>query len=120
MARINIPTNIDEKLALAAKVYAKHQADGASSPVGGLGWAQTGPTIASTQKLRSDAVDLKRQSEQKNEQAANAAAPIDDIVRRARDVLLGLYRDNPRKLADWGFNVDDSPQPAAKPAPPQA
>ena len=37
MARINIPTNIDDKLALAAKVYAKHQADGASSAVGGLG-----------------------------------------------------------------------------------
>lgn len=118
MARVNIPKNLDDKLALAAKVFAKHQADGAASPIGGLGWAQTGPTIATTQQLRTDAGNLKRQSELKNEQANNAGVNIEDIVRRARDILLGLHRDNPRKLADWGFEVDDSPQSPAKPPTP--
>ncbi|MEA3186947.1 MAG: hypothetical protein QOD99_777 [Chthoniobacter sp.] len=120
MARINIPQNIDDRLTLAEKMFAKHQADGASSPISGLGWAQVGPTIDPTQTLRSEAADFKKKSEQKNEQAGNALPPIDDIIRRARDILLGLYRDNPRKLEDWGFSVDDSPRggSSSTPTPP--
>lgn len=47
------------KLTLAAKVYAKHEADCATSAIGGFRWAQTGPAIASTQTLRSEAPALR-------------------------------------------------------------
>ena len=35
---------------------------------------------------------------------------------RSRDLLLALYRDNPKQLGDFGFVVDDAARPAKKPA----
>jgi hypothetical protein len=36
-------------------------------------------------------------------------------VRASRDVLLGLHKGREQRLGGWGFEVDDSPRPKAKP-----
>jgi len=44
--RVNIPTNPAQKLDLAARVYAKHTADGANSPLNAMQyhkWDANGP-----------------------------------------------------------------------------
>ena len=35
------------------------------------------------------------------------------VLRSARDVLLGIYRSNPKKAGDFGFTVNDSPRTSA-------
>ncbi len=40
---------------------------------------------------------------------------VTEALRSARDVLIGLNRDDPRVLGDYGFSVDDSPRTADKP-----
>jgi len=39
---------------------------------------------------------------------------IDESIKSTRDLLLGIYRDNPKELGQWGFEVDDSVRAAAK------
>ena len=34
--------------------------------------------------------------------------PIDVVLKQSRDVLSGIYRSDPRKMGDFGFEVDDS------------
>jgi hypothetical protein len=34
--------------------------------------------------------------------------PIKESIRSSRDVLLGIYRENPRELGEWGFEVNSS------------
>ncbi len=33
---------------------------------------------------------------------------VNDVLRSARDVLLGVYQNNPKKAGDFGFTVNDS------------
>jgi len=37
-------------------------------------------------------------------------ASIDATVKASRDLLLGKFSKNPKKLGDWTFVVDDSPK----------
>lgn len=38
-------------------------------------------------------------------------AELGEFVRQGRDVLTGVYRDGMRRLAEFGFAVDDTPRP---------
>jgi hypothetical protein len=40
---------------------------------------------------------------------------LGDFARQARDILSGVYRNEMKKLGDYGFEVNDSPK-ARKPA----
>jgi len=42
---------------------------------------------------------------------------VTQALRDARDVLLVANRENPKALGDFGYVVDDSSQPKAKPSP---
>jgi hypothetical protein len=37
-----------------------------------------------------------------------------NIVRSSRDVLMGINRENMKRLGDWGFTVESTPAPKAK------
>jgi len=39
---------------------------------------------------------------------------IDQSVKASRDLLLGVFHDNPKELTQWGFNVSDTARAAAK------
>ena len=45
---------------------------------------------------------------------------VERAVGSARDFLLGLFVENPKKLGDWHLEVNDGPAPAppAAPTPP--
>lgn len=103
--KITISQNVEELLALAEIIYQKHKAQGKTSPLAVLDWQTQGPRIAEALTAHKRAEELKRLMEQAYEQRDAMLEPIDAIVRQSRDVLKGIYRSEPRKIGEFGFNV---------------
>lgn len=109
--RVVIPKNPAQELDLAKKVFTKHTAMAATSPLNSLQthtWAVNGPQVATAITLHQQAEDLTRQAEEAYRKRDILLAEIDQSVKASRDLLLGVYRDNPKILGEWGFEVDDS------------
>ncbi len=110
--RINIPKKPAELIGLAKRVNEKHLADGDSSPLKLLqknAWSEVGPITATCLKAHEDAEALSRQAEELYRKRDTLLVQIDAAVKASRDVLTGIYRDEPKSLGNWGFEVDDSP-----------
>jgi hypothetical protein len=115
--RVDIPRNPGERLKLAAAILAKHTALAATSPLKDLNWTATGPTVATATGLDTAAKQLEKDLEKAYGDRDALMPAIDKEIARSRDLLLALYRDNPRKLGDYGFVVNDTtPAKKAKPA----
>ena len=118
-ARVDVPKNVVDELGLAARIYAKHVADGEKSVLKTLqshNWDTNGPEVANAQALHQQAEDLQRQANLAYRQRDLLLAEIDNSVKATRDLLLGVYRDNPKELSQWGFDVSDTPKAAVKKA----
>ena len=115
--RVDIPRNPGERLKLAAAILAKHTTLAAASPLKDLNWTATGPTVATATAYDTTAKQLEKDMEKAYGDRDALLPAIDKEIARTRDLLLALYRDNPHKLGDFGFVVNDSPK-AAKPTPP--
>lgn len=117
---VGIPSDPSEAIRLLTAIKTKHAALGATSPLAGLKWADIDPalTVAVEQDALSD--EFHRKAE-KATGARDAKMPVvTEAIRSARDVLMGLNRENPDALGDFGFKVSDarsgkagSQQPAA-------
>ncbi len=117
--RISIPTNPADRLTLAEKIYAKHQADGDASPLKAItshSWDSNGPRISTGLDFHKDAEDLKAKSELTYRKRDLEVSEVDESIKASRDLLLGIYRDNPKELSQWGFSVSDTPRAAKKEA----
>ena len=104
-------------LTLAAGICQKHTNDGASSSVNGLqdnNWTDNGAKIQQAQDPQTQIEQLEKTLESLYGQRDLLIAPILETVKSSRDLLLGIYAKNPKKLGDWSFAVDDSPKAAAK------
>ena len=115
--RVDIPQNPVEELHLAGRIYAKHLSDGNVSLLKALqsnGWDVNGPEIENALALNSEAEDLQRQANLAYAKRNLLLDKIDPSVKATRDLLLGVFRDNPKELSQWGFDVSDSPRAAAK------
>lgn len=90
-----------------------------SSPLNGLQdhtWTENGPEVANALALHEKAQSFQRQAEQAYTERDNLLSEIDETLKSSRDLLLSIFRDNPKTLGQWGFEVDDSPRtPAKKP-----
>ena len=116
--RVNIPTKPIELIRLAKKISVKHFADGINSPfklMQNSDWDLVGPLTADCLKAHEDAEEMSRKTEALYRKRDAMLKQIDDTVKASRDLLLGIYRGGPKKLGEWGFEVDDSPRtPKAK------
>ena len=111
--RVIIPRNPDGLLSLADLVYKKHQADGAKSPLQTLSdynWNDNGPKIAEAQVLDAQAKQMEKDLEELYRLRDILLKPIDLTVKSSRDNLMGIYKNNYKKLGDWGYVVDDTPK----------
>ena len=117
--RIVIPNNAEELLDLATNVYNKHNELGAASPLNAMvshKWTDNGPQVATCLTLHKQAEELKRQAEETYRQRDLLLAGITESVKASRDVLLGIYRETPKTLGEYGFQVDDTARASKKKA----
>lgn len=111
-ARVEIPRNVQELLELADFIQNKHQTDAEASLLGALqdhNWSELSPKLAECLQLHLRAEELRRQMELTYRERDLLVKPIKEAVMASRDLLLGAYRANPKKLGDWGFKVSDRP-----------
>jgi len=117
--RVSIPTNAADRLSLGASIYEKHLADGDASPLKAItshSWDSNGPRVATGLEQHKQAEDLKTKSELAYRKRDLELTEVDESIKASRDVLLGIYRDNPKELSQWGFSVSDTPRAAKKPS----
>lgn len=114
--RVVIPANPKEKLELAQQVYNKHQAAGTQSPLSSLNWNVQGPFIVDALKYHNDAEELRKQMEVLYEKRNQILAPVDDLIKQSRDLLKAIYRNEPHKMGDFGFEINTTPAAAKKDA----
>jgi hypothetical protein len=113
--RVIIPQNAEELLDLAARVYQKYTSQAAASPLNAMvshKWADNGPNVAPCLQLHRQAEEFKRQAEEAYRQRDLLLSEISESVKASRDLLLGVYRQTPKVLGEYGFEVDDSPRAA--------
>lgn len=115
--RIAITTNVPDGVALAKKVYAKHLTDGSKSPLNDLedvDWAVTGPKLDICIGKHDVAEQLKADSEKAYRERDHLYDEVVKVLRVSKNTLKGRFTTNPKKLGDWGFQIDDTP-PTKKP-----
>ncbi|MEM0541924.1 hypothetical protein WFZ85_04815 [Flavobacterium sp. j3] len=117
--RVIIPKNPGELLKLAGKIYDKHLADGAASPLNAMqdfSWAVDGPKVAPCMQNNVEAEAATKLAEQLYRQRDIDLPAIKAIVQNSASVLKGIYAKNPKVLGDYGFVVDDTKKvPKQKP-----
>lgn len=117
--RVDIPSNPSDKLSLAGRIYAKHTADAEKSLLNAMQthkWEDNGPEVANALSLHLQAEDLQRQANLAYRKRDLALNEITESVKSSRDLLLGVFHDNPKELSQWDFDVSDTPKAAAKKA----
>lgn len=117
---VGIPSDPSEAIKLLSSIKTKHAALGATSPLAGLKWAEIDPalTVAAEQDALSDEFHSKAEKATGARDAKMTV--VTEAIRSARDVLMGLNRDNPDALGDFGFKVSDARAGKAAPAQPGA
>ena len=112
--RIEVPRNTKEKIELSRRVFDADKSLGNSSPLAFLNWASQDANITKAGKLNEKAEALERELEKIYEDRDALVVVIDDMVKQSRDILKGVYRNEPFKLGEFGFNVNSTPQKPKK------
>ncbi len=118
--RITISSNVGKMLALAAKVYAKHAADGTNSQLNALvdyDWQLIGPTIETALTKHNEAETLKGQMEAAYRERDLLTPEIESALKASRNLLKALNAKNPKRITEWGFEVDDAVKAPKAPKP---
>ena len=111
--RIIIPSNPEELLVLAGKVLAKHEADGAASPLNAqqdFSWKEEGPKIEPCLRNHTDAETAAKTAERLYRDRDRDLPAIKAIVQNSAQLLKNVYSKNPKVLGDYGFVIDDTKQ----------
>ena len=120
--RVKIPTDPSERIKLAKAIKAKHDELAAASPLSDMEDEAAYTTALSSADVQDAKADKSRKESETATGERNKHMPaVDGGIRARRDVLLGKYRSNPKKLTEYGFEVDDSPtggDSADEPTPP--
>lgn len=99
VGRIVKPKNPKDGFELAAKIYAKHLADGATSELknlDGLDWAVEGPKAQDGLKKHIEAEELKGKMEAAYRDRDAAYVNTDAIIKASSAYLKGKYDKNPK------------------------
>lgn len=111
VGRVKIDKNPKMLLLLAQAIFDKHRADGAQSLLANLqdvDLNDLGPKIATVLATHLTAEEYKRKAEEAYRERDKEMGNIEKLVRSSASLLKGVYKKNPKKLGEWGFEVDDS------------
>ncbi len=113
--RVIIPTDPSALIALAQLIEKKHVELGDASPLKDEEDAAVfSPAVVRGAENDAGADKSRKVAETLTGERNKDLPVIDDGVRRRRDTLLAKYRSNPKKLTEFGFEVDDSPQSSSE------
>ncbi|MFN7119344.1 MAG: hypothetical protein ACK4TA_21275 [Saprospiraceae bacterium] len=115
--RVKRPSNPKGTFDLALAIYEKHVADGASSPLHSLtdiDWKDIAAKAKKGVKHHEQAEEHKHKMEENYRDRDNLADVVEDANNAAKALLKAVHPQNPKKLADWGYQVDDSTPPKKK------
>ncbi len=99
--------------ALGDTAVAKSTADGATSVIAPLVKDEVKVSIANLKELTKRAEDLRRQSEEAYALRDQEAKKVEQFLRAVRDVVNANFPDQPKKLTEYGFEVDETTAKAA-------
>lgn len=111
--RVKIPRNAEHLLQLANTVYAKHMADAEKSPLNLLNdynWQDNSLRMIQAQALQQQIRQTEKELDNLYRKRDTLLAPVNLTLKCSRDLLLGMYKANYKKLTEWGFEVDDTPK----------
>ena len=115
--KVVLPSTIEEKIALAAKILAADKEDGNDSPLKGV----NSPALKNKEESITNAQTYNAESEEYLNKSTiatkkrNLLIPeIDEYTKAARDILMLIYADNPRELTRWGFTVNAASKSSKK------
>ena len=109
--KVVLPTTIEDKIALAAKILSIDKEDGDNSPLKGVNspaLKNKEESIANAQTYNSESEDYQYKSTIATKKRNLLIPDIDDYTKAVRDVLMLMHADNPRELTRWGFSVTAS------------
>ncbi|MBK7869485.1 MAG: hypothetical protein IPJ74_01785 [Saprospiraceae bacterium] len=109
--RIKFPASPKDILDLVQKVYEKHIKDGAASLLRNLEgdpWNKIGKDLKIAQAKHQEAEEYKRKMEEAYRERDRHLPRFSDLLRTAAALLKAMFRANPKRLGEWGFEVDDS------------
>ena len=110
-ARIEIPINPSQLIALLLAIKAQHDKLGKNSPLAVLDWEGNGPLIDEAAAADAKLDGLNKEVEKLSERRkVLVTGTLGQFVRSCRDVLTGAFRSELRQMVDFGFNVDDTPR----------
>jgi len=123
--RIIIPTNVDQLIALAQAIQAKHEALGDASPLKNIkeiANLKTQTDLAAASNAQAKALSKQAQTATEtrdNALGADTTNPghVRFYVASARDILMGLNKGAEHNLGDWGFDVIASVKSSGTPTP---
>ncbi len=108
IVRVKIDKNVENLLNLANLIAEKHKELGGNSPLNQLDWNVQTQSINKALEIHKQAKEYQRLAEQAYEQRDALVKPIDDLVKQSRDLLKALYRNEPKKLGEFGFEVSEA------------
>lgn len=114
--RVEIPTNPSEIIDLLKSIKTKHESLAAASPLGGLKWNLIAPSLTTADEKNQLSIKLRRDAETATGARDVEMPALTEAIRSARDILMGLNRDNPDALGDFGFDVSDARSGGDSPA----
>lgn len=109
--RIKRPASPKELLDLANAVYQKHLIDGTSSPLynlTGINWDEIGQKVMTAAAHHQQAEEYKRKMEEFYRERDNLIVDISQANNATKALLKAMYSQNPKKLGEWGYDIDDS------------
>ncbi len=116
--RVVLSKNPKEHLDVAKTIYDQHIKLGDKSPLlllEDIDWKTVEPKISTGLQAHADAEFHKGEMEKQYATRDLQMPDVTKAVKQSINLLKATFGDNPKKLADWGVNVDDSPKPKSKP-----
>lgn len=121
-----IPLRVVDMIDLAFLILAKHEAEGAESPLKGLNMADFKAKTEIAIEQNKLANKLNRDKEAANAerdrvmgirkyQSLKTPGTVRFYVISIRDLLLGIFKSTESELGDWGFNVQGNKRKKDKP-----
>jgi hypothetical protein len=112
--RTVIPDEPTKLGTLGDTVVAKNTADGATSIIAPLVKDEVKVSIANLKQYAKRAEELRRECEEAYELRDNEAKKVTQFLRSVRDVVNANFPDQPKKLTEYGFEVNEVAPKAKK------